>query len=248
MWDHRDSEVGHVETITNIDTRGFTVTSGNAASDYFVHWLAISGVDASPPPRPLPAGEQQAAFRHGVPTPIYGDETWVFEFGRALKREAQRVVYFKTAFAASPTVVISPQWSAGVGHNETINEVATDHFVLHSGNADRAYFVNWLALGRTSRDATGEWVRFEPDFMLRPGSAQKSTRSASIGYANPGPRFATTPTVVLSPYWSARASTVGHAETIDHVDREDVRVVSDNAGRNYQVNALVFGRFESNRP
>ena len=33
--------VGHAETLQQVDTRGFSLISGNAAHNYFVNWVAI---------------------------------------------------------------------------------------------------------------------------------------------------------------------------------------------------------------
>jgi hypothetical protein len=35
------SQVGHAETITNVDNTKFTVNSGNTAPNYFVSWIAM---------------------------------------------------------------------------------------------------------------------------------------------------------------------------------------------------------------
>lgn len=41
FWRGQNAQVGHIETITEVNTNGFTVVSDNAANNYFVNWIAI---------------------------------------------------------------------------------------------------------------------------------------------------------------------------------------------------------------
>lgn len=41
-WIGQGSEVGHVETLSDVSTSGFTFVSGNAADNYYVNWLAVA--------------------------------------------------------------------------------------------------------------------------------------------------------------------------------------------------------------
>lgn len=41
-WIGQGSEVGHVETLSDVSTTGFTLVSGNAADNYYVMWLAVA--------------------------------------------------------------------------------------------------------------------------------------------------------------------------------------------------------------
>jgi hypothetical protein len=42
FWKNSGQGVGYIETITSISLESFTINSGNAASNYFVTWIAIA--------------------------------------------------------------------------------------------------------------------------------------------------------------------------------------------------------------
>jgi hypothetical protein len=41
FWNGQNSNVGYVETLDTISSSGFTASSSNYASNYFVEWIAI---------------------------------------------------------------------------------------------------------------------------------------------------------------------------------------------------------------
>ncbi len=43
-WINRSMSVSHIETIVSINNSGFVVSSDNAASDYYVNWIAIGNL------------------------------------------------------------------------------------------------------------------------------------------------------------------------------------------------------------
>lgn len=40
-WQGGAGEVGHIETVTAVDNDFCVITSGNAAANYFVDWMAV---------------------------------------------------------------------------------------------------------------------------------------------------------------------------------------------------------------
>jgi hypothetical protein len=40
-WESQTNAVGYIETVTNVTTESFTVSSSNHASNYYVNWIAI---------------------------------------------------------------------------------------------------------------------------------------------------------------------------------------------------------------
>lgn len=57
--------------------------------------------------------------------------------------------------------------------------------------------------------------------------------------------FATTPTVVLTPYWKNRASAAAFPETLDSVSREGFTIASNNAAPDYYVSWMAYGPIEA---
>ena len=43
FWQNQGSAVGAIETIDTVSLESFSVASGNAASNYYVNWIAIAG-------------------------------------------------------------------------------------------------------------------------------------------------------------------------------------------------------------
>ncbi len=41
FWEYQEEQVGYVETLIEVDTNYFTVTSKNAGSNYRICWIAI---------------------------------------------------------------------------------------------------------------------------------------------------------------------------------------------------------------
>jgi len=47
FWEYQDTQVGYVETLIEVDTNYFTVTSPNFGSDYRICWIAIGKLSST---------------------------------------------------------------------------------------------------------------------------------------------------------------------------------------------------------
>lgn len=120
-------EVGHTETITEIDTDRFQVTGGNAAPNYYINWIAVDQTNGSV----LPNGQMIVA-------------------GTAKKPVISlQGVKFGTTFVGKPNVQISPFWNGRgeVGGVDTVTDIETDQFTVVSGNRASDYMITWIAVG-----------------------------------------------------------------------------------------------------
>ena len=144
FWDGQRSGVGHAETLGRVGTDSFDVLSDNSASNYFVSWLAV--------------GTGRADLRPTAELPgvwIY----WDFPVGDTLIRTLRirirdrgqiAINLGSTAFAATPTVVLSPFWEGqgrGVTHEETIVDVGPHYVERAADNGGDNYFISILAIG-----------------------------------------------------------------------------------------------------
>lgn len=69
--------------------------------------------------------------------------------GKWLKTSAGPVeIPFGVTFAASPFVVVSPNFVSPVGGVETIGKVDRDKFQVNSTNLAPGFFISWIAVGR----------------------------------------------------------------------------------------------------
>ncbi|NJK33085.1 MAG: hypothetical protein HC927_12125 [Deltaproteobacteria bacterium] len=82
-----------------------------------------------------------AHFSHNI-GPIH------IEWGWFNKSTIVQKIGFHNHFGSTPAVVVTPHWgSGGVGHAETIENVTTSGFGVHSGNRAHNYYVQWIAIG-----------------------------------------------------------------------------------------------------
>lgn len=232
-WEGRSSEVGHAETVDSVGTGEFVLMSNNGASDYFVSWIA-------------------AGPREGVSRPRLGIEAgdMYMSFGGFRRAEpAALLVDLGPVYAAAPNVQVSPFWEgqrSGVGHAETIEFVDRETFSIVGGNAAPNYRVSWIAAGpKAGVDPTSA---FEiGDVLVVTGLATKTGPLARQALGPASTRFAAPPTLILSPLWKGQGAGVGHAETLNRVERTTggdyyFETVSGNAAGNYCVSWLAIGR------
>ena len=145
FWDGQRSGVGHAETIGRVARQEFAVWSDNRASNYYVSWIA--------------AGTSRADLISRVDPRFPGYSYQDFPVGGMLVRTIRCAVGLGgnmvfglaiPAFAAPPTVVVSPFWEGqnrGVGHAETLDMVEPHAVGLAAGNGADNYFVSMLAIG-----------------------------------------------------------------------------------------------------
>ncbi len=219
--------MGHAETIAFVREDHFEVVSNNAASDYFVSWIAVGG-------------ERQVNRLQS------GD--MVMHWEQPPKLEAhERVLLNLVRFAEPPNLQLTPVWHTGVGHAETIIELGTSHAVIASNNVAQTYRPMFLATGTIA----GRVPRNEfavGDVLVRTG-VRRDLRSAlkDIDLSVPPERslgenaeFAEPPVVVVTPFWEGRTG-VGHAETINRISTTHVQTASGNAGSDYGVSWIAMG-------
>lgn len=130
QWDGVHSAVGHAETLLSANREDVAITSNHADSNYFVHWLAAGRSGG-----PLGNGTYEIGGRY------------LIQWGFTAKAKATQDVRFLRPFGSLPSVLVTPQWTTGVGRPETIQRVTTSSFSLISGNAGSGYRVSWFAIG-----------------------------------------------------------------------------------------------------
>lgn len=70
------------------------------------------------------------------------------QWGWQIKNDVDIRISFPAAFSSIPAVVVTSEWSnAGVGYVDTIYNVTTTGFNVHSGNRAPNYYVDWHAIG-----------------------------------------------------------------------------------------------------
>lgn len=126
-WKKQGSEVGSIETLDDSAASECKVISGNAASNFYTNYVALS---------------------LGIYTTANGQ---LLQSGITNKTGGgKHRVYFSQAFKTPPTVALSPWWNdanSQVGSIETLVKVTTYYFEFISNNAATNYFVNWVAIG-----------------------------------------------------------------------------------------------------
>jgi hypothetical protein len=76
--------------------------------------------------------------------------------------------------------------------------------------------------------------------LLQSGTVLKSTPGAlEIQFRQP---FASTPVVVVSPFWNGSGQGVGYIETVTSINEHAFVVNSSNAASNYYVTWIAIGR------
>ncbi len=130
LWLHSNQGVGNIDTLDDSFASGFTVYSGNKASEnYYTQYL-----------------DSNIGIGHD-------SNNNIMQTGIANKtRSGPLRVYFTEPFSSSPTVFLSPWWNEANAEVENVdavavNEVTKDYFVLTSNNQASNYYTNWIAYG-----------------------------------------------------------------------------------------------------
>lgn len=238
FWEEAGREVGHAETIDRVTEDDFVLFSNNAASNYFVSWIAVGYA-------------RGGRASHNVHFAQVGD--LVLEMGRTPKTNVSVTSRLLFPFAHTPNVQVSPFWEgqrSGVGHAETVGRVAQRSFDAWSDNHAANYWVSWLAAGtgradlppRRSRRHPGLTVSDFPVGDLLFKTLRYRLRSGGVQNLSWGaPEFAAPPTVVVTPFWRGQGRGVGHAETLLRVEPHFLLLAGDNGAENYFVSILAVG-------
>jgi hypothetical protein len=219
----------------------FLLFSNNAASDYFVSWIAV--------------GYSRGTGRDdNVNYVEIGD--LILETGLTPKPAVSLTQRLGYPFAYPPNIQVSPFWDGqrqGVGHAETLGRVAQRSFDVWSDNRAANYSVSWLAAGTgradlPPREGGHEGFRngwFYSDFPARDMLVRTIRGPLPSGaWRNIGlgvPAFAAPPTVIVTPFWEGQRSGVGHAETLNWVEPHFVRLASGNGAENYFLSMIAIG-------
>jgi hypothetical protein len=238
-WEGANREVSHAETIGQITRTGFRLYSDNAASNYFVSWIAV--------------GYLRGGTDENVTFLEVGD--LLIEMGRTPKRSVTVTPQLLAGFGQPPSIQVSPFWNGqrrGVGHAETVGRVAQNSFDVLSDNGASNYFVSWLAVGTRRPDLPPNeeipgvpgvhayWDFPVGDMLIR--TARIQVRHGGAGAVGLGvPAFAATPTVVLTPFWEGQGRGVTHAETLSDVEPHIIVRAADNSAENYFLSMLAIG-------
>ena len=222
--------VGFPETIisevelsaTTPHVNAFKVQSRNAADDYSVNWVAISGKDDEP----------------GY---ISRAKTWDEE-------RAHDPKVATPGLGGSKIIVASSKWirpgaaAAGIGGGAGFVELVAPDGKVWSKNKQKGYHVNCLAVAPGNFQIkggprVGEWIQA--------GRERKHRYGLEIRFA---PQFTATPIVVLSPRTIGAGvsississiSSIQKPDTIVYVDKERCIVWSQNLS--YWVNWIAVG-------
>ncbi|MEM8960129.1 MAG: hypothetical protein AAGD38_01510 [Acidobacteriota bacterium] len=169
-------------------------------------------------------------------------------FGCTPKREVEQYIHLGIKFNEPPTVVVTPEWrgsNRNVGHAETIDTIADDHFYVASNNAaSSGYFVNWIAIGNADgRSGIPREIRSD-DMLLERGRFDKAVvqpRAVRFGSFFPSASGLRLPSIQLSPHWRRQHQGVGGEETITRSGGAMFFAESGNAAPNFGVNWLAIG-------
>ena len=231
FWDGQRAEVGHAETLERVQPTHFTVTSNNAASNYFVCWLALGRAPGT--------SGTDIVLRHG---------DLVMLGGRQPKMAGTSVTVAHNLGIDRPNVQVSPHWDSagsGVGHAETINASDANAFSAASDNAAMTYAVQYLVAGARagSRPGDSRVAEFEVgDSILRIGRYARPDKGTHA-YAITGADISDPhPVVIVSPHWETPNRGVGHAETLSHIEGHVFSTSSGNAAGNYFISWLAIAR------
>jgi hypothetical protein len=128
------SVVSRIEHLYASAASEIVTYSENAASDYFIQYLAVDRGSAALAPT--------VDGYNAAETGTYN------KTGAAAYR-----VYFDTLFTAPPVVFLSSWWddeAHSLGFVETLTNVTPEYFEAVSANWSTDYFVNWMAFGNVS--------------------------------------------------------------------------------------------------
>ena len=176
----------------------------------------------------------------------FGDA--LITFGCTPKRDVEQYIHLGIKFDQPPIVIVTPEWrgsSRNVGHAETIDTIADDHFYVASDNtANSGYLVNWIAIGNADgRSGMPRSIRSD-DMLVQLGRFVKATagpRTVRFRFLYPTAPGMRSPSIQLSPHWNRQHRGVGAEETITRSGGAMFTSDSGNSARNYSVNWLAIG-------
>ena len=204
--------VGYQETITSLTPNGCSITSGNAADNYFVNVLAVESDITHIGDIKATAGSHQ-------------------------KEEQALEIDFPAGALTSPdpATLLSSHWRGsdqGVGFIDTVDDLAASECRVISGNADIRYYTHFLAMD------IGIWK--DSGQRVATGIVNKTSNGLQRVYFPTA--FDTPPTVFVSPWWNNANAAVGSVETIHRVNEHFCEANSANAAANYFVAWAAVGR------
>ncbi|MEM6456770.1 MAG: hypothetical protein AAF772_16885 [Acidobacteriota bacterium] len=149
-------------------------------------------------------------------------------------------------FAQPPVVVVTPEWrgaNRNVGHAETIDTVADDHFYVASNNlAASGYLVNWIAIGNADGRPQVPLEIREGDMLAQMGRVAKATAGPqAVRFRTSYPADTRSLSLQLSPHWDRQHRGVGGEETVTQVTHTTFVANSGNAAPNYSIQWLAVG-------
>ncbi|MES2554930.1 MAG: H-type lectin domain-containing protein [Bacteroidota bacterium] len=210
-WKGSTAAVSGILTVTNVTTTDCTITSINAASNYYVNMLAI---DTNVPA----IGTLKA--NSGSPAKTGND---------------LEVNYNNVLTSPDPVVLLTPFWNGSsqqVGYVDTLDDSAASECSIVSKNqAPSNFFINFAAmdLGITTTDNNQ---------TLQNGIVNKLGTTQRVYFTKP---FANPPIVMISPWWNDANQGVGLVETVTMVTNTYFEITSGNMAPNYFVNWVAVG-------
>jgi hypothetical protein len=212
FWSGSSSPVGVSETVTAVSTTQCVITSGNAASNYYVSVLAVDTGQASFGALPIVAGNAQ-------------------------KNQGIIEINFPNGALSSPdpVILLTPLWQnsgTGVGAVDTLDNSGASECTVASGNqASAGYFTAYVAADVGSGAVNGR--------SLISGIANKPASGLLRVYFPQA--FKSAPDVVISPWWNDQNAGVGSIDTVTNVTPSYFELTSANAAHNYFVNWMAVG-------
>ncbi len=212
FWSGSSKAVGASETVTAVSTTQCIITSGNAASNYYVSVLAVDSGQASFGALPIVAGN-------------------------APKTQDIVEINFPNGALSSPdpVILLAPFWQnsgTGVGAVDTLDNSAASECTVASGNkAGADYFTSYVAANVGSGTVNGR--------TLISGIANKSGGGLLRVYFPQA--FKNIPDVVISPWWNDQNAGVGAIDTVTNVTPTYFELTSPNAAQNFFINWMAVG-------
>lgn len=72
----------------------------------------------------------------------------IIQWGWQIKNQVNLQITFPTTFGTIPAVIVTSEWAnGGVGCVDTIYNITSNTFNVHSCNRAPNYYVNWMAIG-----------------------------------------------------------------------------------------------------
>jgi hypothetical protein len=210
-WKGSNSQVGGILTVTDITTAGCTLTSINAAANFYVNVLAIDSNVS-----------QIGSLKANSGSPAKTLNVLKIDFNPVLS-------------SPDPVVLLTSFWKGSaqsVGYIDTLDDsAASECSVMSSNQAATNYFTNFVAMdpGITATDNKQ---------TLQNGIANKLGQTQRVYFTQP---FSSPPIVMLSPWWNDANAQVGSIETLTNVTNYYFEFTSKNMAANYFVNWVAVG-------